>query len=70
MAVMFAAVAEERDGIATAPPVDVEAFAAGWTLDGTFVAVVGTEVVAFGGVDAGGRGYGEIKMLAAAATAR
>lgn len=49
MAVVFAAVAEERDGIATEPPVDVEARAASWTLDGTFVAVLGTKIVAFGG---------------------
>lgn len=34
LAVLFAAVAEERDGIATEPPVDVEARAASWTLDG------------------------------------
>jgi len=40
MAVVFAAVAEERDGIATEPPVYVEARAASWTLDGTtFVAL-------------------------------
>jgi RimJ/RimL family protein N-acetyltransferase len=45
MAVMFAAVAEERDGIATEPPVDVEGRAAAWTLDGSFVAVAGTDVV-------------------------
>ena len=66
MAVVFAAVAEERDGIATEPPVDVESRAEGWTLDGTFVGVVGTEVVGFGGVDNSGRGYGEIKMAVAA----
>ena len=41
MATLFAAVAEERDGIATEPPVDVEARAAGWLLDGTLVAVAG-----------------------------
>ncbi|MDX6518101.1 MAG: hypothetical protein QOF50_947, partial [Gaiellaceae bacterium] len=43
LAVLFAAVAEERDGIATEPPVDVEARAASWTLDGTLVAVAGGE---------------------------
>jgi hypothetical protein len=42
MADVFAAVAEERDGIATEPPVDVEARAASWTLDGTFVALMAT----------------------------
>ena len=35
LAVLFAAVAEERDGIATEPPVDVEARAASWTIEGT-----------------------------------
>ncbi len=32
LALVFAAVAEERDGIGTEPPVDVEARAASWTL--------------------------------------
>ena len=45
IAVLFAALAEERDGIATEPPVDVEARAASWTLEGTLVAVAGTDVV-------------------------
>ena len=43
MALVFAAVAEERDGIGTEPPVDVEARAANWTLDGTFVAHVASD---------------------------
>jgi ribosomal protein S18 acetylase RimI-like enzyme len=47
LAELFAAVAEERDGIATEPPVDVEArtkrFAA--SIDGTVVAVSGEEIV-------------------------
>jgi len=33
LAVVFAAVAEERNGIATEPPVDVEARAASWTVE-------------------------------------
>ena len=65
MAVVFASVAEERDGIATEPPVDIEARAASWMLDGTFVAVLGTEIVAFGGVDPSSYGYGEINMAVA-----
>ncbi len=65
MAVVFASVAEERDGIATEPPVDVEARAASWMLDGTFVAVLGTQIVAFGGVDPSSYGYGEINMAVA-----
>jgi len=45
LAVLFAAVAEERDGIATEPPVDIEARAASWTIDGTLVAVADGEIV-------------------------
>jgi ribosomal protein S18 acetylase RimI-like enzyme len=62
MAVVFAAVAEERDGIATEPPVDVEARAASWTLDGTFVAFVGTAIVGSVHVERSRHGYGEIGM--------
>ena len=36
---LFATVAEERDGIATEPPVDVDAWAERWRLDGTLLAV-------------------------------
>jgi len=39
MARLFAAVAEERDGIAAEPPVDVEKRAAAWDLDRTLVAI-------------------------------
>ena len=45
LATLFAAVAEERDGIATEPPVDIEARAASWTLDGTLVAVARAEII-------------------------
>jgi RimJ/RimL family protein N-acetyltransferase len=65
LAVLFAAVAEERDGIATEPPVDVEARAASWTLDGTLVAVAGDEVVGSLHVDASRHGFGEIGMAVA-----
>jgi ribosomal protein S18 acetylase RimI-like enzyme len=62
MALVFAAVAEERDGIATEPPVDVEERAANWTLDGTLVAVVGTEVVGSLHMQVSRHGFGEIGM--------
>ena len=62
MAHVFAAVAEERDGIATEPPVDVEARAASWTLDGTLVAVCGGEVVGSVHVEVSRHGFGEIGM--------
>lgn len=65
LAVLFATVAEERDGIATEPPVDVEARAASWTLDGTFVAVAGVAVVGSLHVDRSGHGFGEIGMAVA-----
>ena len=45
LALLFAAVAEERDGIAAEPPIDLEQRAATWHLDGTFVAVAAGEIV-------------------------
>ncbi|MFZ1879801.1 MAG: GNAT family N-acetyltransferase [Gaiellaceae bacterium] len=65
LATLFAAVAEERDGIATEPPVDVEARAASWTLDGTLVAVAGDQIVGSLHVDASRFGFGEIGMAVA-----
>ncbi len=61
----FAAVAEERDGIATEPPVDVQARAAGWTLEGTFVAVADANVVGLIHLAASRHGFGEIGMAVA-----
>ncbi len=43
LAQLFAAVAEERDGIAAEPPVDVERRAAAWRLDDTLVAEIDDE---------------------------
>jgi ribosomal protein S18 acetylase RimI-like enzyme len=65
LAELFAAVAEERDGIATEPPVDLERRAASWRLDGTLVAVDGEEIVGSISVDATGHGFGEIGMTVA-----
>jgi RimJ/RimL family protein N-acetyltransferase len=65
MALVFAGVAEERDGIGTEPPVDVETRAAAWQLDGTFVAVAGTEVVGSIHLDASRHGFAEIGMAIA-----
>ena len=62
LALVYAKVAEERDGIGAEPPVDVERRAASWTLDGTIVAVAGGEVIGSIHVDASGHGYGEIGM--------
>jgi ribosomal protein S18 acetylase RimI-like enzyme len=65
LAMLFAAVAEERDGIATEPPVDVEAWAAKWHLEGTLVAVAGGELVGSLSVEASRFGVGEIGMAVA-----
>jgi RimJ/RimL family protein N-acetyltransferase len=66
MARLFAAVAEERDGIAAEPPVDIERRAERWHLDGTFVAVDASEIVGLLSVDPTPFGYGELGMLVAA----
>ncbi|MFL5926366.1 MAG: GNAT family N-acetyltransferase [Gaiellaceae bacterium] len=66
LALIFAAVAEERDGIATEPPVDVEARAAGWNLDGTLVAVADRGVLAGSiHVETSRHGFGDIGMAVA-----
>jgi len=65
LALQFAAVAEERDGIATEPPVDVEARAASWTIDGTLVAVAGAEIIGSLVLEPSRHGFGEIGMAVA-----
>jgi GNAT superfamily N-acetyltransferase len=66
MALLFAAVAEERDGIALEPPIDVEALAAHRELDRTFVAVSAGNVTGLLYVLESGFGFGEIVMMVAA----
>ena len=65
MAELFAAVAEERNGIATEPPVDVGArtaqFAA--TIDSSIVAVADGQIVGMNHVEATRHGFGEFGML-------
>lgn len=65
LAVLFAAVAEERDGIATEPPVDLAERAARWTLDETLVAVAGKELIGSVHVGRSRHGFGELGMLVA-----
>ena len=65
LALLFAAVAEERDGIASEPPIDVEKRAASWRLDGTLVALGDGEIVGLVFVDESSFGFGEIGMLVA-----
>ena len=83
---VFAEVAEERDGIAAEPPVDLDTWAARWDTGGAFVAVADGDVVAalklypssFGYADIGmfvarewrGRGVGTALMQAAIAWGR
>lgn len=62
LARIFAAVVEEDAGLGTEPPVDIDARAASWTLDGTLVAVVGSEIVGSLHLDASRHGYGELGM--------
>jgi RimJ/RimL family protein N-acetyltransferase len=66
LATLFAAVAEERDGIAAEPPVDVDRWAGRWELDRTFVAVADGEVVGELHVDPTPFGFGEVGMMVAA----
>jgi RimJ/RimL family protein N-acetyltransferase len=61
----FAAVAEERDGIATEPPFDIDARAASRILDGSLVAVAEGEIVGSLHVQASRFGFGEIGMAVA-----
>jgi RimJ/RimL family protein N-acetyltransferase len=65
LAVLFAAVAEERDGIATEPPVDIEARAATWTIDGTLVAVADGEIIGSLHIEASRHGFAEFGMAVA-----
>jgi len=65
LAAVFAGVAEERDGIATEPPVDLAARAESWRLEGTLVAVAAGEVVGSIHLDATRHGYAELGMAVA-----
>lgn len=65
LAALFATVAEERDGIATEPPVDVDARAASWTLDGTFVALADGEVIGSVHLERSRFGFAELGMTVA-----
>jgi RimJ/RimL family protein N-acetyltransferase len=65
MAELFAAVAEEREAIATEPPVDVEERTALFarTAAGTVVAVADGRVIGMLHVDVSRHGFGEFGML-------
>jgi RimJ/RimL family protein N-acetyltransferase len=65
MAEIFAAVAQERDGIATEPPVDVDERTAQFARSavGSVVAVAGGRVVGMLHVEVSRHGFGELGML-------
>ena len=65
LALQFAAVAEERDGIATEPPVDLESRAANWSLDETLVAVADGELIGALHLGISRHGFGDIGMTVA-----
>jgi RimJ/RimL family protein N-acetyltransferase len=65
LATLLAAVAEERDGVATEPPVDVPARAAAWTIDGGFVAVAGEQIVGSLNIAPSRHGFGEVAVTVA-----
>ena len=62
LAELFAAVAEERDGIATEPPVDLDARAASWDLDWIFVATAADDVIGLVHLDPSRFGYCDIAL--------
>jgi RimJ/RimL family protein N-acetyltransferase len=65
MAELFAAVAAERDGIATEPPVDVDERAAAFasSADGSLVAAADGRIVGMIHIEASRHGFGEFGML-------
>lgn len=65
MAQLFAAVAAERDGIATEPPVDIVERTAQFarSADASAVAVAGTRIIGGIHVDASRHGFGELGMM-------
>ncbi len=66
LAELMAAVADERDGIAAEPPIDVAELAAIWKLDGTLVALAEGVMVGQVRVDPSWMGFGELGMMVAA----
>ena len=66
LAILLAAVAEERDGIAAEPPVDVDGLATSWNVDGTLVALSDGVIVGEVRIDPSWMGFGEIGMMVAA----
>ena len=66
LALLLAAVADERTGIATEPPVDIDRLAAGWKIDGTLVALAEGAIVGEVRIEPTWMGFGEVGMMVAA----
>ncbi len=66
LALLLAAVAEERDGIAAEPPINMDRAIENWQLDGTLVAVADGGVVGQIRVNPSWMGFGDIGMMVAA----
>lgn len=65
LALLFAAVAEERDGIAAEPPVNIDDLSKGWQINGTLVALANGDVIGEIRVHPSWMGFGEIGMMVA-----
>jgi ribosomal protein S18 acetylase RimI-like enzyme len=65
LAVLFAAIADERDWIATEPPVDVEARAAAWSIASILVAEMDGEIVGLLHLERSRHGFAEVAMAVA-----
>jgi len=66
LALLLASVAEERDGIAAEPPINVDELAARWRIDGTLIALSHGVLVGEINVDPTWMGFGEIGMMVTA----
>jgi len=66
LALLFAAVAKERDGIGAEPPIDVDELAKSWKVDDTLVALAHGGIVGEIHVEPSWMGFGEIGMMVAA----
>jgi len=65
LAVMWAAVVDENVGLGTEPPVDVDARAASWNLEGAFLAEADGEIIGSIHVQKSRHGFAEIGMCVA-----
>lgn len=65
LAVMWAGVVDENVGLGTEPPVDIDARAASWNLEGTFLAEADGEFVGSIHVQKSRHGYADIGMCVA-----